>query len=399
MDKLIFEICSFKKLPLNDQTYLDDLKSCLKSGIPPTITTADVELAESVPDGVQVSAGDVGTTPLHIICGSVDPQDPKQLQLASKMIDVLFEFGANWCMLDANNETAGCIAKRKNLTVLYDQFVGAGVRSEVFLHRMTATNNDNIENDRDASHNDDSDSKTENSATITENGDSAIDQQAYLSSKLDYNDETSLVTRNHHDGVMMKWEEPIMQKSCDLISNMKEYHDSNGLVVLNVGFGLGIIDTLIQDKNPYKHYICEAHPDVLQKMESEGWSSRPNVVILKGRWQDTLPKLMDEGLFFDGIYYDTFSEHYDDLVNFFDLTCGLLAPGGVFSFFNGLGADRQISYDVYSHVVEIDLKEYGFKVEYIKLPVGPGDDMQWKGIRHKYWNLVEFLLPKITFDF
>lgn len=32
--------------------------------------------------------------------------------------------------------------------------------------------------------------------------------------------------------------------------------------VLNVGFGLGIIDTAIQSHRPRSHTIIEAHPDV-----------------------------------------------------------------------------------------------------------------------------------------
>jgi type IV protein arginine methyltransferase len=390
MDQLIFDICGFAKSPVDEQDYLENLKNCLKSGVPPTITTSDVELAKSLPEGVEVSAGEVGTSPLHMICASVDPSDNNQLQIASKMVDILFEFGGNWSLLDDANETAGCIARRRGLTSIYEQFVRAGVRSEVFLRRMTVSDNTNDDNEADGS---------TNLADISNGsvGDTAVDQQAYLSSKLEYTDET-LVTQNANDGVMMKWEEPIMKKSCELITDVVP-NDPKGLVILNVGFGLGIIDSFIQDQKPYKHYISEAHPDVLEKLQRDGWDKKPNVIILQGRWQDTLPKLIDEGVVFDGIYYDTFSEHYDDLVSFFDITCGLLAPEGVFSFFNGLGADRQISYDVYSHVVEVDLKEYGLKVQYIKLPVGPGDEEQWRGIRQKYWNLHEFLLPKVSFDF
>jgi len=36
--------------------------------------------------------------------------------------------------------------------------------------------------------------------------------------------------------------------------------------VLNVGFGLGLVDTAIQSNNPRSHTIIEAHPDVLRKV-------------------------------------------------------------------------------------------------------------------------------------
>ena len=36
--------------------------------------------------------------------------------------------------------------------------------------------------------------------------------------------------------------------------------------VLNVGFGLGLVDLAIQSNNPRSHTIVEAHPDVLRKV-------------------------------------------------------------------------------------------------------------------------------------
>lgn len=41
---------------------------------------------------------------------------------------------------------------------------------------------------------------------------------------------------------------------------------SGGGDVLNVGFGLGLVDMAIQSKNPRSHTIIEAHPDVLRKV-------------------------------------------------------------------------------------------------------------------------------------
>ena len=42
--------------------------------------------------------------------------------------------------------------------------------------------------------------------------------------------------------------------------------------VLNVGFGMGIIDTYLQEQHqPVHHIINEAHPDVYQCMLATGW--------------------------------------------------------------------------------------------------------------------------------
>ena len=36
--------------------------------------------------------------------------------------------------------------------------------------------------------------------------------------------------------------------------------------MLNVGFGLGLVDRAIQSNSPASHTIIEAHPDVLRKV-------------------------------------------------------------------------------------------------------------------------------------
>ena len=41
---------------------------------------------------------------------------------------------------------------------------------------------------------------------------------------------------------------------------------SGGGDVLNIGFGLGLVDSAIQSHNPRSHTIVEAHPDVLRKV-------------------------------------------------------------------------------------------------------------------------------------
>ncbi|KAG5370396.1 Protein arginine N-methyltransferase 2 [Yarrowia sp. C11] len=234
----------------------------------------------------------------------------------------------------------------------------------------------------------------------TKEVDLAGSQMDYLKDKLTYTEDNKTLITTQNDGVMMDWEDEIMQKSADLLVSRTD-KDSEGPVVLNVGFGLGIIDRYLQEKKPSKHYICEAHPDVLEKMEKDGWMEKPGVTVLVGRWQDTLPELLSQGVYFDGMYYDTFSENYSDLVDFFDHVVGLLAPTGVFSFFNGLGADRQVCYDVYKNVVEVDLQEYGLNVEYqvikVNKDVTGADGHVWDGIKRRYWVVEDFYLPVCTF--
>ena len=231
--------------------------------------------------------------------------------------------------------------------------------------------------------------------------DPSKDLNTYLNTKLTYK-EGALVTDSRKDGVMMEWEEKLMRAGCN--SLFKSIEDPDDISVLNIGFGMGIIDSMIAEKKPTKHYICEAHPDVLKKMKEDGWMDRENVVVLKGKWQDTLPPLLGQGVFFDGIYYDTYSEHYQDMLELFDLVVGMLKMTGTFSFFNGLGADRLVCYDVYKKVVELDLADYGLRVKYTDIKP-PKEALQhkneegsvWKDIRRAYWTCPTYYHPEITF--
>lgn len=71
----------------------------------------------------------------------------------------------------------------------------------------------------------------------------------------------------------------------------------------------------------------------------------------------------------------------------------MLDEGGVFGFFNGLGADRKICYDVYTKVVEMHLSDAGMDVEWQELPVDMAAGLQeegkgqWQGVRRRYWTL------------
>jgi type IV protein arginine methyltransferase len=151
---------------------------------------------------------------------------------------------------------------------------------------------------------------------------------------------------------MMAWEADIMKRTADLLL------PKPGLRVLNVGHGLGIIDTYFQSHSPISHHIIEAHPAVLDKLRKGGWHEKPGVVIHEGRWQDVLPRLIQENVMLDAIYFDTFAEDYKALREFFsEYVIGLLDPqggedgnGGRWGFFNGMGADRRICYDVYTKV-------------------------------------------------
>ncbi|KAG9049565.1 Arginine N-methyltransferase 2 [Tulasnella sp. UAMH 9824] len=196
-------------------------------------------------------------------------------------------------------------------------------------------------------------------------------------------------------GVMMGWEQPIMNET---VKQLCTGHTagSEGLSILNVGFGLGMIDTLFQSLpvRPQLHVIIEAHPDVLEHMQSKGWYDKPGVVVLEGKWQDFIDSEDLSGFGgFDVIYTDTFSEEYSELCNFFERIPDLLkGPGSAFSWFNGLGATNALFYDVYSRLAEMHLKDFGLSTVWSDLEVPGPEDSIWSGSR-KYFSLPIYRLP------
>lgn len=337
-----------------------------------------------------------GSTPLHAAIGACEPDDETAeekkemngdeaatLQTAAleeedalKTVKFLLENGAIWNDLDDNNETPGCLAYRLGLKKVYEAIVEAGVRAELLLGRM-----DEFEmlmgGDDDDDEEDDEIEEIEGFEVIeqpAEDGDEApelvqadgtipvvvavdehgqetkvdVNSEDYLASQLTFKGDRLL--DDDKNGVMMSWETDIMQQTVDQLVH------EEGSRVLNVGHGMAIIDGIFQTKKPGVHHIIEAHPDVLKRMREDGWYDKPGVKVHEGRWQDVVPKLVEQNEVFDAIYFDTFAEDYKALKEFFnEYVIGLLDPEGRFGFFNGLGADRQVCYDVYSRVSVFDI--------------------------------------------
>ena len=127
------------------------------------------------------------------------------------------------------------------------------------------------------------------------------------------------LTSSGGSSVMMDWERPIMKKVAELITESKGD-------VLNIGFGLGIVDGYINTLNPKSHTIIECHPDVINHINETGWKSKAN--IIEGKWQDSIGKMGS----FDSIYMDTWGDlrvpHINDLIE------NHLNVGGIFSIWH-----------------------------------------------------------------
>ncbi|KAI8637933.1 S-adenosyl-L-methionine-dependent methyltransferase [Parasitella parasitica] len=300
------------------------------------------------------SGDDLGRTPLHHAAehGHMD------------IVEWLLSQKHPYNLTDKNDVTAGELALNNKHTKVYERLVEEGVRTELLIRALKKAFG---EDDQDEAR--------------------KIANEAYLNQKLHYDDNKLLDENN--DGVMMGWELPLM------VEHAKMMCPKEGLNVINVGFGLGLIDTELQKYKPKNHYIIEAHPDVYAHMLELGWDKKPGVKILFGRWQDMVAQL---DILFDGIFFDTYGEFYDDLRCFHDCVPNMLNENGIYTWFNGLGATNQFFQDIYCTVSEIDLREFGLSTEYVEMPISTwAEQGVWDGVRQKYWVLDTYKLPICKF--
>lgn len=387
-----------------------------------------VRTQSALPDASNVKDPETGFTPLHSAIAACEPEttngadssssaiDPDTLKAGVDTVKLLLQEGAIWNDLDNNNETPGCLARRIGAMDLYELIVDAGVRAEMLLNRLDAyeeisddeDEEDDVKDSGDKAEGEDEaeteapeliEVSPEQAASIfataqAENAEAeanpGVTNEKYLDSNL--NIQQDRILDSDQNGVMMQWESDIMKKSAVALL------PKPGLKVLNIGHGMGIVDGFFQEQGPAEHHIVEAHADVVAEMKKRGWDSKPGVVIHEGRWQDILPGLVGQGMTFDAIYYDTFAESYSDFRDFFsEEVIGLLEQdGGKWGFFNGMGADRQIAYDVYQKVAEMDLFEAGFDVDWEDIAV-PKLDGEWQGVKRAYWVVDNYRLPVCRF--
>ncbi|KAH9825362.1 protein arginine N-methyltransferase 2-like, partial [Teratosphaeria destructans] len=371
-------------------------------------------------------------------------------------VKLLLENGAIWNELDNKDETPGCMAARLGLRKVYDAIVDAGVRAELLFSRLDhyALLADDDDDEEEAEEDDaivgfepgppehaglrpagsagnpvevepsgfeptpnpsrkpdghaapgaptETDAAADTSVPQLMQTDEAgggarpsepvlsnpnVNNEDYLKSELTYSGDRLL--DSDKNAVMMDWETEIMKVSADQLAYKP------GLRTMNVGHGMGIVDRMFLENDPSMHHIVEAHPAVIKKLRDEGWHEKPNVTVHEGRWQDVLPKLIEQGVVLDGIYYDTYAEDYKDLKEFFqEYVIALLDKDGKFGFYNGLGADRQVCYDVYTKVSELDLFDAGMDVEWTMIKSRD----EWNGVRYPYWGSIDtYRLPTCKF--
>jgi len=123
----------------------------------------------------------------------------------------------------------------------------------------------------------------------------------------------------------------VVMHSCEL-SLMKAMADltcRNGGHILEIGFGLGISASYIQQNNIESHTIIEVHPEIYER--ACRWADKQStpVHVYLGDWVDVLPTLDEK---FDGIFHDT---HLDNQVHkFLPTVANNCRPNTIVVFFS-----------------------------------------------------------------
>jgi|ERR1712194_87883 len=131
--------------------------------------------------------------------------------------------------------------------------------------------------------------------------------------------------------VMEQWEQPYMAKLAEVAS-------SKGGKILEVGFGLGLSATAIQNSGNeiVEHIIIEANADVIARGKDWAKSQKHKVTFMHGLWQEVVASLPDGEL--DGVLYDPYplnaAEQHIHQFDFIKQVRSKLKPSGILTYCN-----------------------------------------------------------------
>jgi len=194
-------------------------------------------------------------------------------------------------------------------------------------------------------------------------------RREWVEQKEDYND-----VRLDIDGhpVMQAWESNYMAELARIAT-------SKGGRVLEIGFGMAISATAVQQHPIDEHIIMEANGDVFKRLQQFA-IKHPNVTPMgPALWQDSISKIPDASI--DGILYDTYplnkEEQHIHQFDFLKAARRVLKPGGILTYCNltslGILKNNYDSWEVLFEETQLPhLLNAGYKSEeFVGLEVVP----------------------------
>ncbi|WP_266516135.1 MULTISPECIES: amino acid adenylation domain-containing protein [unclassified Streptomyces] len=173
--------------------------------------------------------------------------------------------------------------------------------------------------------------------------------------------------------VMQDWERPLMRAMAAHVTESRGH-------VLEVGFGMGISATFIQEFGAASHTVIEPNEDVIVAFERwrEGYPDR-DIRLVRGFWDEAIDRLAQ----FDAIFFDTYPtnerEYRDTVVHstnyaesFFEAAAAHLRTGGVFSYYT-----NEIDTVGRSHQRSLLRHFSSFSVEVVRDLAPPSDCTYW----------------------
>lgn len=204
-----------------------------------------------------------GADPSHFDSSGLTPLMHAALHNRSAAADLLLSAGAPWNALSPSGLSAGDFALQHSHQETLDLLLNFAIQSELIFNTIARQNQD-----------------------------PGSQEKKYLEERIEFGE--GRLMDSESKAVMMAWEGPLMEAHARAVC-------SNGGRVLNVGFGMGMVDEAIQKyEGVTEHTIVEAHPEVYDRMMKSGWGEKSNVKVVFGRWQDVISQLGS----FDGKDFD-----------------------------------------------------------------------------------------------
>jgi hypothetical protein len=172
--------------------------------------------------------------------------------------------------------------------------------------------------------------------------------------------------------IMMDWETDLMQEHAKVVTE-------NGGDILEIGFGMGICASFIQQANINTHTIIEIHDEIFERL-LEWAKDKPNVIPIKGDWFNNI--LKDKK--YDGVMHDTWNDI--NFTNYFFPTIKpFLKSKAIVTWYNNSNKEQIINYISKLKWGNLHLKE---------IDVNPP-----KNMFHQYYHKDKYLIPKLVYNY